>query len=280
MKRKGSWSDAEIAYLREHYGKAKTRDIAKRLGRTYSAVKTTATRFGLKTGKHRPWTEEEVSLVRELYPHRPTKEISARLARPVGSVYQQAEVLGVKKSLEFLSSPLSGIIHKGERRGIGTEFKKGLAPANKGLRRPGWYRGRMRETQFKKGSRSGKAAENWKPIGTILPDSDGYLRIKVREAEYGKEPFGFGNVKVWPLLQRHVWEQNNGPIPPGHKIVFKDGNKQHVEIENLECLSSAQLLQRNSLWKRYPRELAETIQLVGALKRKIRGKEKKRDGKK
>ena len=138
----------------------------------------------------------------------------------------------------------------------------------------------MRETQFKKGARTGKAAENWKPIGTILPDPEGYLRIKVREAIHGKEASGFGNTKLWPLLQRQVWQEHNGPIPPQHVVVFQDGNRANCAIENLECIHRKELARRNCMWNRYPRELAEAIQLTGALKRKIRKQERRMPGRK
>jgi hypothetical protein len=128
----------------------------------------------------------------------------------------------------------------------------------------------MSETQFKKGERSGIAERNWRPVGTILADSDGYLRIKVREAQYGLEPTGFGNTQVWPMLARHVWQQHHGPIPRSHAIVYRDRERSNCAIENLECVSRAELARRNSMWTRFPRELAEVIQLAGALKRKLR----------
>jgi|SRR6185437_3671079 len=223
----------------------------------------------------RPWTPEEIETLRQLYPHRPTKEIAALLGRPMGTVYAYADRMGVKKSEEFLASPESGRLHKGETRPgtVATQFKSGHEPANKGLRRPGYSPGRMAETQFKKGHRGGKAAENWHPIGSILPDSDGYLRIKVREAVHGKEPTGFGNVRVWPLLARHVWEQHKGPIPPKHIVIFKDKDRNNCGIENLDCISQADNMRRNSFWRCLPLELAEAIQLNGALKRRIRRKE-------
>jgi hypothetical protein len=127
----------------------------------------------------------------------------------------------------------------------------------------------MKETQFKPGQRMGRAALLWRPIGTVLTDSEGYRRIKVREARHGAEATGFGNSKVWPQLSRHVWELANGPIPRGHTIVFKNGDRSDCAIENLECISRADLMRRNTMWN-LPRELAEVIQLNGALKRKIR----------
>lgn len=216
------------------------------------------------------WTEAEKALVRELYPHRPTREIAARLGRPIHSVYRIAAILDLHKTAEFRASEASGIFYPGHHRGKQTQFKTGDVPANKGLRRPGWHSGRMRETQFKKGNRSGFAADNWKPIGTILADSEGYLRIKVREAVPGKEPTGWGNVSVWPQLHRYRWEQVNGPVPRDHVLIFKDGDKNNCELENLQLLSRAENMRRNSLWKRLPRPLAKAIQLNGALKRRIR----------
>jgi hypothetical protein len=180
--------------------------------------------------------------------------------------------LGLKKSLEFLESEESGRLREGESRpgSERTQFRKGQVPANKGLRRPGWHAGRMQQTQFKKGQRSGCAAHNWVPIGTIRADPEGYLRIKIREAEHGREATGFGNTKVWPLYNRYIWEQHNGSIPPKHMVIFKDRNRQNCSIENLELISMGENARRNSMWTRLPRALAEAIQLQGALKRKIR----------
>lgn len=182
-----------------------------------------------------------------------------------------AHKLGLRKSQEFQDSEESGRLHKGQTRpGMErTQFVKGQIPFNKGLRRPGWHAGRMKETQFKKGCRLGIAAKNWVPIGTIKTDGEGYRRIKVREAKPG-EACGFGNTKVWPLLGRYVWQQANGPIPPKHLVAFKDGDRSNCAINNLELRSMADNCRRNSMWARLPRELAEVIQLNGALKRKMR----------
>jgi hypothetical protein len=126
----------------------------------------------------------------------------------------------------------------------------------------------MKATQFKKGARSGVAVTNWRPIGTIALDAEGYSRIKVREALPG-EPHGFGNTKAWPLLNRHLWATAHGPIPAGHAVVFKDGNRANCVLENLELVSQRDLMRRNSMHN-LPKPLAQAIQLLGALKRQIR----------
>jgi hypothetical protein len=222
------------------------------------------------------WTQKERDYLAETYPAQPTSDIAKTLNRSTISTYGMANKLGLKKSPEFIRSEASGRLQKGNtpHASVQFRFQKGQTPANKGLRRPGWSPGRMSETQFRKGQRTGMARKNWKPIGTILPDHEGYQRIKVREAIHGKEATGFGNTKVWPLLNRHTWEQNRGPIPPGHAVAFKDKNRQNCAIENLELISRKELARRNHMWnpENMPRELAEAIQLNSALRRQIRSK--------
>lgn len=224
------------------------------------------------TKKRRFWLASDQAMLAEMYSDLPTSQVAAALDRDVSSVYRMAAKLGLKKSESFLDSPESGRLRKGQTR-PGTEktqFRKGNVPANKGLKQPGWAPGRMADTQFQKGCRSGIAATNWVPVGTVKADTDGYLRIKVREAVHGKEATGFGNTRVWPFCHRHMWEQANGPIPAGHVVIFRDGNRANVTLENLEMISMAENASRNSMWKKLPRELAEAIQLNSALKKRMR----------
>lgn len=63
-----------------------------------------------------------------------------------------------------------------------------------------------------------------------------------------------------------------GARPPGHSVVFKDGNKANCAIENLELLTRADLMRRNTV-HHLPTPLVQTIQLLGALTRQIRKRE-------
>lgn len=218
------------------------------------------------------WTPAEEAYLWEHYANGLTRAIAAHLGRTVGKVYAKAKKLGLAKTAEYLSDPKNNChLFPGTTTGASHRFVKGLVPPNKGVKHPvGWGPGRMKETQFRKGQLSGKAAQNWRPIGTILADPEGYLRIKVREAAHGKEPTGFGNTKVWPMYSRWLWEQQKGAIPPKHIVAFKDGNRTNCVIGNLELLSKADNARRNNMWARLPRELAEVIQLNGVLKRRIR----------
>ena len=220
----------------------------------------------------RAWSSEDIVRLRELYPSETASHIASLLGRSLSSTYAQAKKLGLAKSPEFFESDKYHGFRKGHSMpgSEKSQFKKGHVPKNKGQRRPGWYAGRMRETQFQKGTRSGAAARNWVPVGTIKADPEGYLRIKVRDAVPGLEPSGYGNTKVWPLLHRQIWEQNRGPIPPGHVVAFRDRDRSRCEIGNLELVSRAEMARRNAMWNRFPSELIEVIQLRGVLKRKLR----------
>ena len=217
--------------------------------------------------RRRFWSPAELAKLRALYPVLRAADLALELHRPVDAILRAAYKHKIRKSAEFWQSQM-------ERPAmIAHQFHAGHVPANKGLRRPGWSPGRMRETQFRKGERTGIAARNWVPVGTVMPDSEGYLRIKIREAVFGKEPTGWGNSEAWPQLHRHVWKQERGPIPPGHVIAFKNGKhgtEADCAVENLECVSRGEMARRNRMWNIYPRPLAEAIQLQGVLKRKLR----------
>lgn len=207
------------------------------------------------------WTSADKRLLRRLYPDKPTAAIARRLQLPVERVYATANRLGLKKSAAFLASPaahrLDGVIGKASR------FQKGHVPANKGLRRPGWGPGRMKETQFKKGSIS----KRWDPeiycIGALRISSDGYLNIKVRHGLRG-----------WDFLNRHVWETERGPIPRGLVIRPINGDQDDTRIENLRLMTRKALMRENTIHN-LPKPIAHAIQLRGALNRQINRLEKR-----
>ena len=222
-----------------------------------------------RAGK-RLWSKADDRTLRRIFPHVRTEILARQLRRTPTAVSARASLLGLHKSAAYLASPDACRLRRGEHVGKAFWYPKGHVPANKGLRRPGYSvgRGRMQETQFKPGERQGVAARNWRPIGTIAIDPEGYRRIKVREARPG-EAYGFGNVRVWPLLQRHLWAKAHGPIRRGRVIVFKDGNRANCRLENLACITRRALMARNTVHN-LPKPLAQAVQLLGALNRKIR----------
>ena len=214
-----------------------------------------------RAGK-RIWTAADDARLGELYPDLPTVRVAETLGRTLPSTYNRARLLGLEKSEAFRASPAS--CRTNGRQGIGTRFVKGQVPANKGLRRPGWGPGRMKDTQFQPGVLNGIARQRFQPIGSRRC-IDGYLYEKV-SAEPG--PW----TRNWKLVHVRAWEVAHGPLPAGHALVFRNGDKSDTRVENLELVTRQELMRRNSV-HRQPPTLKKTIQLLGAVKRQIRRRE-------
>lgn len=87
----------------------------------------------------------------------------------------------------------------------------------------------------------GQKPINAKPLGSErLCNKDGFILIKVAE----KCPHT-GRGTRYKLKHHVIWEQHNGPIPDGHAIRFKDGDKYNIVIDNLICVPLAVNLQMN-----------------------------------
>jgi hypothetical protein len=136
-----------------------------------------------------------------------------------------------------------------------TRFSAGNVPWNKGLK--GYAPEPFVANQFKPGQHS----HRWVPIGTErFSTRDGILERKVADT---------GDRRAdWRPVHRLNWEEAYGPIPDGFTLVFRDRDHSNVLIDNLELISRAELMARNSM-HRLPPELREVIHLKCRLTRKI-----------
>ena len=202
----------------------------------------------------RVWTDDEIKLLQALYPDKLTEDVATRIGRPIGQVYAKASHLGLKKSEAFKTSAEAGLFNG--KKGANTRFVKGHRTWNTGMK--GLQMG-GKETQFKPGNRIGNAVEIYQPIGTEHV-RDGYLYRKLRD----DGPMH----KRWEMVHRLNWIAAHGPIPEGHVVVFRNGNRMDVGVDNLELISRADLAARNSI-HRYPPEIKALLRLNGKLRRQI-----------
>ena len=63
--------------------------------------------------------------------------------------------------------------------------------------------------------------------------------------EYRKHKNGYYCRTEQYLLHRVIWEAMHGPIPEGHSIHHKDGNKENNEPANLECITQSDHAKRH-----------------------------------
>lgn len=260
------WLESELALLHELWPDKSAVELVAVIGHTAASILTKAKQLGIHKRNwrpRRPWTDAEIGLLRERYADEPTKDLARELGRPLRQVYTKAKNLGLKKSEAYRASPHACRLRRGDNIGAAYRFKQGHVPTNKGLRRPGWHAGRMRETQFKKGQLSGAAQRKWVPVGTEVWDDQGYLKRKISDDR--SKPSRFN----WRYVHVLLWERLYGPVPRGYAVKFVDGDRANIALNNLCLVSRADLAALNRMWSRYPRELCEVIQLSGVLNRKI-----------
>jgi hypothetical protein len=204
------------------------------------------------------WTTDMIATLTANYATTQTSALAAQLGIRVSQVYHKANRLDLKKSPEFLASEASGRLTNSHQRGKQTQFTKGQHAWNKGKK--GLQLGGQ-ETQFKKGTKPHNAV----PVGAERINQ-GIRQRKISDTGY--------TPRDWKAIHAIVWEQHNGAIPAAHVVIFKDGNRDNITIENLELVTRGELMRRNSHHTRYPKEISEVIQLRGALTRRINNIEK------
>jgi hypothetical protein len=105
-----------------------------------------------------------------------------------------------------------------------------------------------------------KDAAHWKPIGHERIATNGYLERRVTQTG--------DTLRDYRPVHHLVWQGAGNTLAEGQALVFKDGDKTNVSLDNLEAISRTELLQRNSV-HRYGPEIAQLYQLQGAITRQI-----------
>lgn len=189
------------------------------------------------------------------YPHMSTREVALKYGLTESKVHGIACSRKIKKDPEYMKQMLARTNENLFKYGKAHRYKKGDITWNKGK-----YMRVSVATEFKKGHKP----HNYKPVGSERITVDGYLERKVADP------------KKWKAVHHIVWEEVNGPIPPRHKLVFKDNNKMNISIDNLLLLTYEEAMARNTI-HRYPTEIVQAIKTISKLKKTIRNHGKKQD---
>lgn len=184
--------------------------------------------------------------------------------------YSEAELIFIELNCTLTRADLTAQFNKA--------FGRDLSVANIAslCKRNGWLTGR--DGQYKKGNvphpnarlkgpnstsfKKGSVPANVRPMFSERKTKDGYIEMKVpeRNPHTGAETrFRFKH--VW------VWEKANGPVPESHAVVFKDGDRQNCELNNLECVHRRVLQSMNKNFKPsdYPKEIRPSILALSKL---------------
>lgn len=199
----------------------------------------------------RLWTEQDRTIMTSMFPNHYTEDVCKVLQRSYGSVVAQATLMCLKKAPAFRHMELARQAERLKVSGKKYRYQKGMVPLNKGKPMSNELYKKCQGTMFKKGNEP----HNTNYDGHKRISKDGYSEIRIAKGKY-------------VLEHRHIWEQEKGKVPRGWIVVFKDRNKQHICIDNLELISRVENMRRNTI-QRFPAELKSTIRLVNKLKKTI-----------
>jgi hypothetical protein len=254
----------QLAYLREGY---KLMDLASltiefnreyKLAKSPTQIKATLSNHKITCGRStgsinsvpKLLTGAQAAFVNELYKHIPLADVTRELNAWAGTKLTTQQITTFVKN--------HGI--KSGRTGC---FEKGNKAWNDGIK--GSIKPNI--TSFKKG----QIPKNIKPFGhERVCSKDNYILIKVDEINPNT---GFrGHYR-----HKHVvlWENKHGPVPIGHVVTFKNGDKRDFSNENLTLVTRNALCRYNK--KRtydLPKELIPTMKSIVDLETKIAHKKK------
>lgn len=249
-----TWTKTQENLLKELYlnQSISVKDIAKQLGKTVPAIKCRVVKLNLSRSKIFEWNNTQLEILKQNYPFVNTQQVADSIGCSIYQARNKAHELGLKKDISFLRQMANTLRESGKAH----QYKKGHTPANKGKKISKELKEKLAHTYFKKGH----TPANTKFNGAITKRRDKtgrpYYFIRLAKAK-------------WELCHRYLWEKANGPIPNGCNIVFKDGNTLNCVLENLECLTDKELMEKNTI-QRYPEELKTQIRKVKKLSRLIK----------
>ncbi len=200
------------------------------------------TKPGIKKGEpSKVFPAHIVSFILEHYKGIGPKQMAQLLNETFGTSYTRSQIKGYYAN-HNIDSGLTGW------------FEKGHISHNKGMK--GYYAPGSEKGWFKKGG----TPWDTMPVGTVVTKSDGYLWKKIDD-----KPGVW--TKNWRQLHLLLWEQAYGTVPEGHRVIFKDGDRQNCVLENLALVSLAENAVMNKHGLRFDNaEHTETGILIAKVK--------------
>ena len=158
--------------------------------------------------KHRRWTPEEKQFIED--------NIAGRSYKNFADLFNKH--FGLEISLNALRT---ACCRQGLYNGMPSRFGYGRIPPNKGKKvKP--------PSPFKPGN-----TIRCVPIGSEFINYKGYTFLKIAQPS------------VWRRKHIVIWEASNGPVPKDHMILFADGNKSNMNLDNLLLVSRRELAAMN-----------------------------------
>lgn len=242
---KKNWTVEETELLITHYPDMQTQTLGKILNRSISQITSKASHLGLaKKNAYR--SDRSGKLMKSKIFHWTEKDVSILKALYPNRLSQEiADILGIE-------------VHKVHSKANKLGIKKSaefFCGASSGRIKP------VRDDAFLP---EGRRARNYLPIGSETISSG----FRVRKVSH------LGSQRQrWRAVHHLVWEEVNGAIPKGYRLLFKDGNRMNIALDNLELVRKEDILARNTV-NRYGPQIQELNRLRGLLSQQINKRSK------
>lgn len=249
-----------IQFAKANYLKVTAADIDKKFGVSKGVTRRIYKKFNLnvpveitnklRAAKQRKEiTPEQDEYIKNNIQHKSVKQVANELGICANKTRKRCYDLGFRELLQ--------------QKSLFSRFEKGHVPTNKGTRMSEELKEKIKHTFFKKGNLPHNAKN----------DGDISVRTDKRGIPY---MFFRTSLSKWIPLHHKIWIDAHGEIPKGHNIIFKNKDTLDVRLENLQCISNAENMLRNTI-HRFPDELKTDIRKLGKLRRIINKKEKKNE---
>ena len=198
-------------------------------------------------GKHHTWTEDQIRYIKRIAKGNKKKTILEKVNKKFNltlninqlnnCMYSREIKARIRhtwtdEQVEYLKSIAEGTPRKDIVDKINEKFNLNLSMQQ--IRDCMNDRGIRNNIDKKFSAKDGNRCQQEKPIGTISRWECGYTRIKTGDNE-------------WEFIQRYIWKKHHGEIPPGHSVIFLDGNTDNYNIENLALVNRNELMKYNSM---------------------------------
>ena len=166
------------------------------------------------------FSAEEKEYLKTIYKGRLCKEVAEMINQKFKTNHTAREVEGYKNRNHL-------------RSGIDSTFKKGQTPANKGKKWSEFLTEEQQEKARKTCYQKGHIPKQHREVGEERITAEGKWQVKIAESN------------VWKSKHVIVYEEAYGKIPEGMNLIFADGNKLNINLDNLLLVTDSELLQMN-----------------------------------
>lgn len=268
-------TDAHIKFIKANRLKMSGTAMAKKLGVPKDVVGRYMRKHGLTVtdelkmkfksqalaGKT-TFSKAEDDFIRKNYLIMPIKPLGDKIGRSYTGVMARINAMGLELPQEI----------RDQRKMLGQK-KKGNVPMNKGRKQSDYMTAeaieRTKKTRFQKGQLPHNTKEK---DGVITIRKDQMKGGNIIQYKYIRLALG-----KWYPYHQHIWEKKHGRIPEGMCLWFKDGNSLNCTLRNLELITRAENMRRNSI-QRYPQEVQSSIKLLAKLNKKLKSHEQQTIG--